>query len=151
MKVILLKDVKEIGAKKFEVKEVADGYARNFLIARGLAKAATAAALKELASLQAQHSKEETELVKHLQEVARRLSDRHLEFHLKEDGQGTVFGSVSKDAILKGLRDTGLVTTERVELKLDHPLKEIGDHLVEVDLKKGVTAKLKVIIRSADK
>lgn len=146
MKVILLEDVKSIG-KKSEVKNVSDGYARNFLFPNNLAQPATPSALKSLAITKEHVEKEEAEARKHLEGLARTINERYLEFPLKTDSKGTVFGSVSKDMILKGLRDTGLIRKERVEVKMDHPLKEVGDHSVDIDLKKGVTAKLKVVIR----
>jgi large subunit ribosomal protein L9 len=147
MKVILIKDVKDLG-KKHEVKEVSDGYARHYLIPRGLAKAATPAELKKLEEMKARALKEEAETKKRLEELARRISERYLEFHLKTDAAGTVFGSVTKDMILKALREHDLVTVDRVDVDLDHPIKKIGDYLVTVVFKKGITAKLKVSVRS---
>ena len=65
---------------------------------------------------------------------------------VKVDKSGAVFGSINKDLILKSLREHQLVTTERVEIDLKYPLKEIGEYTVPIDLKKGVTATLKVVI-----
>lgn len=146
MKVILLKDVKDLG-KKYEVKEVSDGYARHYLIPRGLVKLATPTELKKLEEVKAQAEKEDIETKKRLEELARRISDRYIEFRLKIDDTGTVFGSVTKEMILKALREHGFVTADRVDVELDHPIKEIGDHLVTVDFKKGIKAELKVIVR----
>lgn len=146
MKIILLKDVKGLG-KKYEVKDVSDGYARHYLIPRGLVKPATAAELKKLEKMKAQIEKEDAETKKRLEELARRINDRYIEFHLKTDKSGTVFGSVTKEMILKALREHDLVTVDRVDVELNHPIKEIGDHLVTVDFKKEIKAKLKVIVR----
>jgi len=143
MKVILLEDVKKIG-NRFDVKEVSDGYARNFLFPNGLADVATPAALKELEKRKSEMEKEDHELVKRLEEISRTLKDRNLEFPVKTGTNGEVFGSVNKEMILKGLRDAGLIRTERVEIKLERPLKELGEHNVEVHLKKGIKAVLKV-------
>jgi large subunit ribosomal protein L9 len=146
MKVILVKDVNGLG-KKHEVKEVSDGYARHYLVPRGLAKPATPAELKKLEEMKARAEKEDAETKKRLEELARRMSDRYIEFRLKTDTSGAVFGSVTKDMILKALREHGLVTADRVDVELDHPIKEIGDRLVTVDFKKGIKAKLKVVVR----
>lgn len=143
MKIILLEDVKKIG-KRFDVKEVSDGYARNFLFPNGLADVATPAALKELEKKKAEMEKEDHELVKRLEEISRLMKDRTLEFPVKAGANGEVFGSVTKEMILKGLRDSGLLRSERAEIKLERPLKELGVHNVEVDLKKGIKATLKV-------
>ena len=145
MKVILLEDVKKIG-NRFDVKEVSDGYARNFLIPNGLADVATAAALKELEKRKEKMEKEDHELMKRLEEISRLLKDRSLEFPVKTGANGEVFGSVTKEMILKGLRDSGLLRTERAEIKLERPLKELGEHKVELHLKKGIKAELKVIL-----
>lgn len=147
MKVILLEDVKDLG-RKFDAKDVSDGYARNFLIPRGLAKAATPRALTELGNLKTAFEKEDEELKKHLTALAQKFSERSLTFFLKTNEEGKVFGSVTKDMILKGLREHNLVTKERVEVHMTHPLKELGEHEVEVGLKKGIAAKLKVILQS---
>lgn len=165
MKVILLEDVTGIGRRR-DVKEVSDGYARNFLFPNALAKLATANNLKESEKEKVRFEKEDEALKKRLVEIARLMTERHLEFEMKtaEHGPpearlsprlrrvgagakgGKAFGSVTKDRILKALRDTGWLGKERVEIKLDHPLKELGEHYVEVDLNKGITAKLKVVL-----
>lgn len=146
MKVVLLEDVKAVG-RKHDVKEVSDGYARNFLFPNKLAKPATASSLKEAETTKALQEKGEAEHLKRLHEIAKLLDERMLEFEVKADEKGTIFGSVTKDMILKNLRDTDLVRNERVELKMDHPLKELGEHKIEVDLKKGVKATLRVALR----
>lgn len=95
MKVILLEDVKKIG-NKFDVKEVSDGYARNFLIPNGLADVATAGALKELEKRKTQMEKEDHELMKRLEEISRLLKDRNLEFPVKTGANGEVLARLQK-------------------------------------------------------
>lgn len=146
MKVILLKDVRGLG-KKNEVREVSDGYVRNFLLPQNLVKIATPQILAEHNKIVAKITAEDVAAKKRAAELARELNDKSLEFHLKTDESGTVFGSVNKDMILKGLRDSKLIRKERVEIELEHPLKQIGEHVVPVDLKHGIVAKLKVIVR----
>lgn len=146
MKVILQEEVKGLG-KKYDVKDVSDGYARHYLLPRKLAKPGTAMELKKLQETKARMEREDEELKKHLEELARRLGDRYIEFQLKVDDTGTVFGSVNKEMILKALREHDLVGRERVEVELDHPIKDIGDHAVAVGFKKGIQAKLKVVVR----
>ncbi len=143
MKIILLKDVRGVG-KKSEVRVVSDGYARNFLIPRGLARPATQGALKELSTLKAKTDGEEGELRKRLATLTERLRDRTLELHLKTNEEGKIFGSVTKDTILSAMRDAGLITKERVSIELDHPLKELGEYKIPIDLKKGVKTVLKI-------
>lgn len=146
MKVILLADVPGVG-KKHEVKEVSDGYARNFLFVNKLAEPATQGALAKLEALKAEHDKEDRELHARLEEISRKLADTKLEFTLRADKTGALFGAVNKESILKALREHGLITKERVDIDLKYPIKEEGEHIVPVDLKKGVSAKLVVIVR----
>ena len=146
MKVILSEDVRSLG-KKHDVKDVSDGYARNFLFPNKLAEPATPGALKKLAAMKAKTSKNEEELKKRLEEIARKINDTALEFKLKTDKDGSVFGSVTKEQILNAMRDAKLIRSERVEIKLDRPIKEIGEHKIAVDMKKEVGAELKVVVR----
>ena len=147
MKIILLKDVRGLG-KKNEIREAADGYVRNFLLPSKLVKIATPQILAEHNKVVAKMTAEDREAKKRAEELARELNSRFLEFHLKTDESGTVFGSVNKDMILKGLRDSKLVRKERVEIELEHPLKQIGEHMVPVDLRNGIKASLKVVVRA---
>jgi large subunit ribosomal protein L9 len=148
MKVILLEDVRNIG-KRYNVKDVADGYARNFLFPNKLAEPATPVALKRLDAMKAAHEKDEKELIAHLQQIAQKLNETKLEFELKVDKTGAVFGSVNKESILKALREHDFITKERVDIDLDRPIKELGEHTVHVDLKKGVTTELKINVVSS--
>jgi len=146
MKIILLQDVRNIG-KKHDVKDVSDGYARNFLFANNLAEPATTAALAKLENMKEVSEKEDQELTKRLHEIAAQMHELGLQFELEADGHGSVFGSVNKEAILKALRDHGVVRNERVDIMLEHPIKKTGEYVVPVDLKKGITANLKIIVK----
>ncbi|MFA6354341.1 MAG: 50S ribosomal protein L9 [Candidatus Paceibacterota bacterium] len=145
MKVILEKDIDGLG-KKYEVKEVPAGYARNFLLPKKLVNLATPEKLRGLEKLKEKLKKEEAELEKDLRIAAENIGSRELKISFQADENGKLFGSVTKDAILSALRDQGFVTRERVEIKMEHPLKELGVFEISIDLKKGITAKLKVII-----
>ncbi len=146
MKVILLEDIKGIG-NKYDVKDVSDGYARNFLLPKKLVKPATPQALKELEQLKSKLEKEDIEFKKHLSELARKISESFLEFRLKTDERGSIFGSVTKEMILRAMREHGWLGKERVDVFLEHPIKEFGEHKVSVDLKKGIKAELKIIVQ----
>jgi len=149
MKVVFLEDVRNV-ATRFELKEVNDGYARNFLFPNKLAEPATAAVLKKLDAMKAEREKKDHEARKHLEELARKISATTLEFELKADKSGALFGSVNKESILKALRGHKLVFAERVDIDLKYPIKEAGMHSVAIDLKKGVTAKLAIIVKKAE-
>lgn len=145
MKVIFLSDVRNVG-KKFEVKEVSDGYARNFLFPNKLAETATPAAIKKLETMRAAHEKEDKEELAHLESLARKINETKIQFEVKVDRSGAVFGSVNKESILKALREHKLIGAERIDIDLKYPIKELGEFSVPIDLKKGVAAKLGVIV-----
>lgn len=137
-----MEDVRGIG-KKNDVKNVSDGYARNFLFPQRLARAADKQGVSEVSAV----IKNEKETEDRLRVLARRISERELLFRLRADKEnGSVFGSVNKEDILKGLRDADLLTKDRVEIKIPKPIKELGVHEAEVRFPKGITAKLKIRI-----
>ncbi|MDP3015122.1 MAG: 50S ribosomal protein L9 [bacterium] len=142
MKIILLQDIKGFG-KKFDVKNVANGYARNFLIPKGLAKIATDIAVKKLETQKAGQEKEEQEAKIELEKIAKNLENQELEFTVKTGEKGEVFGSVSKNDIKT--RITANIDKD-VEVNLERPIKTLGEHQVEIDLGKGVKIKVNVIV-----
>ncbi len=146
MKVILLADIRGLG-KKLEVKEVSNGHARNFLFPKNFAKPATPGELQKLEKRRVEAAQENVALIKHLTELARRLNGRFVEFQLKTDQHGSVFGSVTKEMILKAMREHNLIGKERVEIELAHPLKAFGDYKIPVEFKKDIRATLTVSVR----
>jgi large subunit ribosomal protein L9 len=146
MKVILLEDLKGIG-RKYDVKDVSDGYARNFLLPKKLVKPATPQALKELEQLKLKLAREDMEFKKHLSALARKINESFLEFRLKTAKNGSVFGSITKEMILRAMREHGWLGKERIDLALEHPIKEFGEHKISIDLKKGIKAELKIIVQ----
>lgn len=144
MKVIILEDIKGF-AKKHDVKEVKGGYARNFLFPRNLAKPADGSALKELEKNKGEWEKKEKEARGKLAEIAKEIEKDGLVFELKTGEKGEAFGSVSKEDIKKRIQDKG-----NFEIILKHPIKSLGEHEVEIDLSRGIKAKLKISIKSAN-
>jgi large subunit ribosomal protein L9 len=145
MKIIFLQDVRGVG-QKFDVKDVSDGYARNFLFPNKLAEPASEASLKKIEAMKVAHEHSEVELMKQLEDAKRQIEAVTLEFPLKADKSGAPFASVNKETILSALRDHRFITTERPTINLKYPVKEFGLHTVEIDLKKGVVAKLKISV-----
>ena|ERR1700678_4032901 len=147
MKVILLEDVRGIG-KKHEVKEVRDGYARNFLFPNKLAETASPSSMKKLETLLAEHDKNEADVIKHLETIAHHINDMTIEFDLKKGKDGSIFGVVNKESILKALREHKLIGKERIDITVEHPMKTPGNYVIPIDLKKGITANLKIIVKA---
>ena len=149
MKVIFLDDVRNVG-KKYDIKDVSDGYARNFLFPNKLAETASPEAIKKLESMKAAHEKEDKETLAQLEAVARKINETKIEFEVKTDKSGAVFGSVNKESILKAMREHKLIGVERIDIDLKYPIKELGEYVVPIDLRKGVMAKLGVIVVKAE-
>ncbi len=146
MKVILLQDVKELG-RKGEIKEVAEGYARNFLLPRGLAVEATPANLKRH---QHDEKKKEDRLAKVLAEAektAKQLDGMVLEIVARAGEGGRLFGSVTSSDIARELQKKK-VTVDRRRIELEEPLKSLGSYRVRVRLHQNVAATLQVIVKT---
>lgn len=135
MKVILLKDVRNVG-KKDEVKEVSDGYARNFLIPRKMAVASTEANMRQLAENQKEKAAQEARAQAEAEVIAKQLADVTLEFKLNAGANGATFGSVSTKQIAQALAAKGFPVEKR-KIMLDVPVDTLGTTKVKADLYKG--------------
>ena len=145
MKVILLQDVDNLG-KKYEVKEVADGYARNFLFANDLAKLATEEALKQLEQERALLVQKAEADLKAEEQVVGQLDGQEIEITAKADDGGKLFGSITAAKIAKVLKDKGF-DIKRNQIKLSQPIKEVGEYDdIVVESSHGLEAKIKVIV-----
>lgn len=143
MKVILLKDVKNIG-KQGEVKEVASGYAHNFLFKKGLAEEANA---KNLAKLEAQKEEAREEAAAELQEaqdLKKELDGSEVEIKMKSGEDGRLFGSVSSKQVIEAYKEQKSVKLDRRKLDMPEPFRTLGYHKVNIKLHPEVTAQLKV-------
>jgi len=140
MKVILLADVKGVGRKN-EVKNVADGYARNFLLAKKLAIAADEKGLSAKAVIDARESAE----ISRLNGIIESLTKTPLEFTIKTGEHKEVFGSVSKKMIEEALLKKGV---KEGEILLPHSIKSTGEQEVEINFGKGVRGKLKIVVKA---
>ena len=144
MKVILRKEMLKIGHPG-QVKNVADGYARNYLLPKGIAVQATESALKNWQLGEENRKKRIEKEVAAAKTVADKISGLSLAFTRPAGEDGQVFGSVSKTDILKSLKAAGHEIGKDM-LELPAPIKELGEKEVEVHFKPGVSAKIKVKI-----
>jgi large subunit ribosomal protein L9 len=144
MKVILLKDVKGLG-KIFDVKNVADGYARNFLLPKGLVKIADQKSIQEVEILRVQWKEKEDELKVKLESIAEDLANREFVFEIKTGKKAEVFGSVNVKDIEKELvKAVPDLPMDGLKIKLEKPIKKLGEHQVEIDLSRGIKARVKL-------
>ncbi|MCC6934308.1 MAG: 50S ribosomal protein L9 [Candidatus Yanofskybacteria bacterium] len=145
MKVVLLDNIKGVG-KVGEVKEVNDGYARNFLIRRGLGKPATAGAVKESEQLKA--AKLEARALAHAQaqEIAQRLAGTMVTLAGKANPQGKLFSSVTAADIAERVSAAANAHITASAIKLNGHLKTLGEHEVEVQLTDDIATAIHVVI-----
>lgn len=143
MEVILLQDVKNTG-KKGEVKNVSDGYARNFLIKKGLAKEATSGAKKELKAKQEARRREEKEEFEEAKKQKKILEDNPIEISEKASEDGRLFGSITTKQIAEHVEKQLGIKVDKRKINQNVQMRSIGSQEVEVKLHKDVTAKLLV-------
>lgn len=141
MKVILLNDVPKLG-KKGDVKNVADGYGRNFLIARGLAVLDTEASKKILDEQKKQEAELDAQRRVEANELKTLLASKTLEFKVKASN-GKVSGSVSGKQIEEALKKQN-ITIDKRKIKDSSPLNELGTYDVKIELYKDIIGIIKV-------
>jgi large subunit ribosomal protein L9 len=145
VKVILLKDVDNLG-RTGDVRDVAPGYARNFLLRRGLATEATQGALKQINVLQQRRAKEDVRRLTESQQLGERLSQLEVTIPARVGEQGRLFGSVTNSDVAAALKDQHDIEIDRREITLDEPLRTLGSHTVTVRLPGQVQAQLRVSV-----
>lgn len=146
MKVILLSDVKGSG-KKGDLVTVSDGYARNFLLPKKLAKEADASALAELKSQQAAMQHRIDEEIKAAKDLASKLEGKTVNILAKAGENGKLFGSVTAKEIAAEVCKTFNIKVDKRKIQLKEDIKSFGTYQCEVKLYKGITAKIFVVVK----
>jgi large subunit ribosomal protein L9 len=144
MKVILKRDVKGLG-REGEIKEVKDGYARNFLIPSQAVMVADAGALKNWERHRTEREDREKALRSDAEAVAERLRELRIEIGVKAGEKNRLFGSVTNREIAEHLAREG-VEIDRHQIVLKEPIKTVGDHRVTVHLYTGIDAQVVVSV-----
>ena len=145
MKVILLKDVKKVG-KAGEVINASDGYARNFLFPRGLAKEATEGNMKEHDKKKAAEDKKKQEEWEEAKALAEKIGNFIVEIKTKGGEGGRLFGSITSKDIADQLEKDFDVKVDKKKIVLENPIKETGEFKVDIKIYPEVVAELKVKI-----
>lgn len=146
VQVILQQDVKGLG-KKGEIKEVAEGYARNYLFPRGLAVEATGGHLKQLQKQQQVKKAKEAKILAQATETAAKLDTMQVQIAVRVGENGRIFGSVTSADVAQALKKQG-VNVDKRKIELPEPIKNLGSYQVRIKLHADVEAKLKVIVTS---
>lgn len=149
MKVILIQDVKNLG-KEGEVKEVSDGYARNYLIPRGLATEATKSNLKEIEEkairLQKQKDREKVEA----QALVERLDGKSIRIPARVGGGDKLFGAVTAREISEAITKEFKVKLDKKKVDLGEPIKHLGEYPVKLKIYPSLQAQIIVRVEAAD-
>ena len=144
MKVILLDDVTAVG-RRGEVRDVSDGYARNFLIPKKLALTATQGNLKNLAHIKQQAEAKADRVKADAEALRARIEGLAYEERRQASEEGKLFGSVTSQDIVDFLGRQG-VKVERKRVLLDEPVKALGETAVPIRLHGDVTAQLRITV-----
>ena len=144
MKVILLDDVTKLG-RRGEVRDVSDGYARNFLIPKKLALSASAGNMKNLEHIKQQANAKADRVKDDAEALRQRIEALTLEERRQASEEGKLFGSVTSQDIAEFLDKHG-IKVERRRIQLDEPIKTLGDSSVAIRVHQDVIAQLKVTV-----
>ncbi len=144
MRVILLQDIDNLG-KKYEIKEVKDGYARNFLIPKGLAKLATEEVLKWLEVQKEIKEKKAEEGLKKVEEEVSKIDRIEVIIPVKIGEKDQFFEKITTQKISEKLKESGF-EIKPVQLELEKPLEELGEFPIKVKFEHNLEAEIRVII-----
>ena len=144
MKVILLKDIDSLG-KKYEIKEVKDGYARNLLIPQELAKPLDKKSLKWLEVQKEIEGKKVEEDLKNAQELASRIDGLELVIPVKIGEKEQFFEKITPSKIAEKLREQGFSVSKN-RINLQEPIKELGEFPIKIKFEHNLEVEIKVIV-----
>jgi len=145
MKVILLQDIEGLG-KAGDLKDVANGYARNYLLPRRLAAGATPGLIANRSQRIAAEQRKLEKLAEQNKQLAERLAQITLTFKAKVGSQGRLYGSITSQDIASALRDAESITVDRRTIELPEPIRTLGTFSVPVKVASQVEPKITVNI-----
>lgn len=145
MKVILKQDIKGVG-KKDQVINASDGYARNFLLPKGLAVVADSTNMSNLKSKNESNAYKKSQELENAKILANKLNEITLKIKAKVGDNGKLFGGITSKEISEYLKKDYNIAVDKKKIVLNETIKQIGTTLVQVKLYEGVVAKLKVMV-----
>jgi large subunit ribosomal protein L9 len=146
---ILLEDVDDLGRRGDPV-DVSPGYLRNYLIPRKLAAPATTGALEEAQRRRVATEKAERQRAEREEQAAALLSKTVLTIHERAGEDGKLFGSVGAKEIVEALREARDLRIDKRRVRLEQPIREVGTHMVEIELGDGGKATVKTIVAAEE-
>ncbi len=145
MKVVFLEDVPKV-AKTGEIKEVADGYGRNFLIPKKLAVLASPGVFNQLEAQRRAQAKKQTGMEAKLAQMAKELDGKEVILKAKAGAKDRLYGRVTSADIAAELERTTGVVVDKRKIELDEPIRQLGSYEVAIKLGKDITPKIKVTV-----
>jgi large subunit ribosomal protein L9 len=142
---ILLEDVESLG-QRGEPVDVSPGYLRNYLIPRKLAAPATPGALEQAQRQKVAAEAAEQARAEREEQAAALLSKTVLTIQQRADDGGRLFGSVGAKEIADAIREARDLRVDRRKIRLEQPIREVGTHMVEIELADGAVATVKTIV-----
>lgn len=146
MKVILLKDVKGTG-KKNEVKEVSDGYARNYLLPKKLAVPADNTNMKELNEKNKSKELKAQKEYEAAVELGKKMEELNVVIYAKAGDGGRLFGSITSKDIAEQIKKQHNIEVDKRKITLDEPIRVLGSRFVDIKIHQKVTTKLRVDVK----
>ncbi len=144
MRIILLQDIENLG-KKYEVKDVKDGYARNFLIPKGLAKLATEKAIKWAEEQKEAEEKKVEEELRKIQELASSIEGQEVVISAKVGEEGQLFKKINSQDISEKLAELGF-DVKKEQIMLEKPISELGEFAVKIRFAHNLEAEIRVVV-----
>lgn len=143
MKVILLKDVAKVG-RKGEIKEVSDGFAKNMLIKKGLALAATKEAEIKVAKVAQEKTEQQKKIESKLKDQKAELEKRTFTVKTKVGDKGQVFGGIHEKDIIQAIFQKTKISLEKSQIEAHKGIKALGEHTITIKLGRGISAQTKI-------
>ncbi len=149
MKVLLLQEVKGVGDAG-QIKEVAEGYARNYLIPKKLAVAATPAALKEHEERQAADKKRQAKVDEEMRGLGKTISGSTVTVRSKVGEGGKLYGSITTGDVAEALEKQLGQTVDKRKIEIEEPIRHVGEYKVPIKLSKNVSATVTLVVEGEE-
>jgi large subunit ribosomal protein L9 len=147
MKVILTEDIKNLG-KAGEIKEVADGYARNYLIPRGLAEEATSGKMKETQEKKERQEKQKDREMAQAQTLKDKLDGKTIIIQARAGGADKLFGAITSREIAEAIQNQHGIKIDKKKVELGDPIKHLGEYPVKLKIYPAVQAEVTVKVEA---
>ncbi len=144
MKLVLIKDIKNVG-RRGEIKEVADGYARNFLIPNGLAKPATRLVQERITQIIQAETEQKQEQEKKKKELIQKIAKKKIVIKSKAE-KGKLFGAITPKMIIDQIKKEGLGEVEEKVIKIEKPIKEVGEYSIKLKFSESLKTEIILLV-----